>query len=179
VLEHGETTATTEVPAGHESKGGFPPFDTATFPSQIFWLTVTFVFLFVVLWRVAGPRIHRAIADRRSAINSAIAAANQARQEADAASAAYEVALKSARAKAQGLAEETRQGINAEIARAKAEAEAQAASAMAAADARIEASRGTAKAQVADAARDAAIAIVARLTGETVSADEAAKAVRG
>ena len=54
-----------------------------------------------------------------------------------------------------------------------------AAGAMAAADARIEASRGAAKAHVADAARDAAIAIVARLTGETVSADEAAKAVRG
>jgi F-type H+-transporting ATPase subunit b len=179
VQENGATTATTEVPAGHESTGGFPPFDTTTFPSQVFWLTVTFVFLFVVLWRVSGPRIHRAIADRRSAINSAIAAATKAREEADAASVAYEAALKSARAKAQGLAEETRQVLNAEIARAKADAEAQAAGAMAAADARIEASRGAAKAHVADAARDAAIAIVARLTGETVSADEAAKAVRG
>ena len=84
-----------------------------------------------------------------------------------------------ARAKANGLAEETRQGINAEIAKAKTEGEAQAAAAMAAADARIEATRTQAKTHIADSARDAAIAIVARLTGETVTADEATKAVGG
>ena len=50
------TTAKTEVPAKHEG-AGFPPFKTETFPSQIFWLMITFAFLFVVLWRVAGPRI--------------------------------------------------------------------------------------------------------------------------
>ena len=50
---------------------------------------------------------------------------------------------------------------------------------MAAADARIEATRAQAKTHVAGTARDAAIAIVARLTGETVTADEAAKAVGG
>jgi len=170
------TTATTEVP---EKTGGFPPFDTTTFPSQFFWLAVTFAFLFVVLWRVSGPRIKHAIGERRGAINGAIAAATRARAEADAASIAYDQALASARAKAQGLAEETRQSINAEIAKAKAEGEAQASAAMAAADSRIEATRTAAKAHVADTARDAAIAIVARLTGETVSADEAAKAVGG
>jgi F-type H+-transporting ATPase subunit b len=177
VEEHGATTATTE--AGHEGSSGFPPFDTTTFPSQFFWLALTFTLLFVALWKVSGPRIKSAIGERRSAINNAIAAATQARGEADAASAAYEVALAGARSRAQGLAEETRQSINAEIAKAKADAEAQAASAMAAADARIEASRGAAKAHVAGAARDAAVAIVARLTGETVSADEAAQAVKG
>ncbi|HJR56712.1 MAG TPA: hypothetical protein VJ798_09050 [Rhizomicrobium sp.] len=174
--EHGAPTETTE--AGHQASAGFPPFDTTTFPSQLFWLAVFFTILFVMLWKVSGPRIKNAIAERRTAINSAIEAATKAREEADAASAAYEVALKSARAKSQGLAEETRQGINTEIAKAKADAEAQAASAMAAADARIDASRNAAKGHVADAARDAAIAIVARLTGETVSPDEAQKAVK-
>jgi F-type H+-transporting ATPase subunit b len=169
--------ATTEAPAEHA--GGFPPFDTTTFPSQIFWLVLTFGLLFIVLWRVAGPRIHGVIADRRSAINKAIEAANQARADADAASAGYDAALAAARARSNALAEETRQGINAEIAKAKAGAEAEAATAMAAADARIEASRGAARAQVAEAARDAAIAIVSRLTGETVSANDAAAAVKG
>ncbi len=174
--EETATHATTEA-AGHATP--FPPFDTTTFPSQIFWLVLTFAVLFVVLWRVAGPRIHTVIADRRSAINKAIEAAKQARADADAASAGYDVALAGARARSNALAEETRQGINAEIAKAKAGADAQATAAMTAADARIEASRGAAKAHVADAARDAAIAIVARLTGETVSADDAAKAVKG
>lgn len=174
-----EETATHAMTEAGHSAAAFPPFDTTTFPSQIFWLVITFGVLFVVLWRVAGPRIHNVIADRRSAINSAIEAANAARKDADAASAAYDVALAGARARANAMAEETRASINAEITRAKSDAEAKAASAMSAADARIQAARGAAQVHVADAAKDAAVAIVARLTGETVAADEAARAVKG
>ena len=36
------TTATTQ---GQHEPAGFPPFDTTTFPSQFFWLAVTFAFL--------------------------------------------------------------------------------------------------------------------------------------
>jgi F-type H+-transporting ATPase subunit b len=173
VQEHATTTQGTE--AKHE--GGFPPFDTTTFPSQLFWLAVTFTFLFVVLWRVAGPRINAAITSRRGAINGAIAEASKARADAEAAQAGYEAAMASARTRANALAEETRQKLNAEIAKAKAQADAKAHDAMAAADARIASTRETAKAAVGVAARDAAIAIVERLTGDKVSADEAAKAL--
>ena len=83
-----------------------------------------------------------------------------------------------ARARAQGLAEENRQTINAEIAKAKAAAEADAAKAMAAADARIAATRIEAKGHVVKAAEEAAITIVARLTGEAVSPADAAQAVK-
>ena len=170
------TTETTEHPAGHEA-AGFPPFDTTTFPSQLFWLAITFAFLFTVLWKVAGPRINGAITSRRGAINGAIAEAGKAREQAEAAQAGYEAALGTARSRANALAEETRQTLNAEIAKAKAEAAATAAKAMHEADSRIAATRETAKAHVVTAARDAAIAIVERLTGDKVSADEAAKAV--
>jgi F-type H+-transporting ATPase subunit b len=170
------TTATTAVPAKHEA-AGFPPFKTETFPSQLFWLALTFCFLFVVLWRVAGPRINSAITGRRNTINAAIDGASQARAEAEAAQAAYEDALAKARARANALAEETRSKLNAEIAHAKAVADAKAHEAMTAADARIAATRESAKTAVTAAARDAAIAIVERLTGDTVSADEAARAL--
>ncbi len=171
-----ETTATTEVPAKHEA-AGFPPFKTETFPSQLFWLAVTFTFLFVVLWRIAGPKINAAITGRRGAINGAIAEAGKARADAEAAQAAYENALAAARARANALAEDTRQKLNAEIAKAKAEADARAHDAMAAADARIASTRENAKTAVTAAARDAAIAIVERLTGDKVSAEDAAKAM--
>ena len=169
------TTATTEAPA----TGGFPPFDQTTFPSQLFWLAVTFAFLFVVMWRVAGPRIHGVIANRRNTINGDIQAAQKARGDAESAGAAYQTALAGARARAQALAEENRQTLNAEIAKAKARAEAEAAKTMAAADARIAATRDAARGAVAKAAEDAAIAIVARLTGDNVPGDEAANAVKG
>jgi F-type H+-transporting ATPase subunit b len=171
----GETahTATTEAP----KEGGFPPFDTTTFASQFFWLAITFAFLFTVLWRVAGPRINGAITNRRGVINGAIAEAGKARADAEAAQAAYEQALAAARSRANALAEDTRQKLNAEIAKAKAEADSKAHDAMAAADARIVSTREAAKTAVTAAARDAAIAIVERLTGDKVSAEDAAKAM--
>ncbi|HEX4028035.1 MAG TPA: hypothetical protein VHX18_10470 [Rhizomicrobium sp.] len=170
------TMATTAVPARHEA-AGFPPFKTETFPSQLFWLALTFCFLFVVLWRVAGPRINTAITGRRNTINASINDAAKARADAEAAQGAYEEALARARGRANALAEETRATLNAEIAHAKAEADARAHDAMAAADARITATRESAKSAVMAAARDAAIAIVERLTGDKVSAEDAAKAL--
>jgi F-type H+-transporting ATPase subunit b len=170
------TIATTEKPAN--DGGGFPPFDTTTFASQWFWLVITFGFLFVVMWRVAGPRINGVITVRRNTINGDIQAAQKARGDAEAAGAAYEMALAGARKRANAMAEENRQTLNAEIARAKADAEAGAASAMAAADARIASTREAARGHVTRAAEEAAIAIVARLTGDTVPDADAAKAVR-
>jgi F-type H+-transporting ATPase subunit b len=176
MMAEGAHTETAGVPAEHHA-AGFPPFDTTTFPSQLFWLAITFAFLFTVLWKVAGPKINSAITNRRSAINGAIAEASKARADAEAAQGQYEASLAAARARANALAEETRQKLNAEIAKAKAQADAKAHDAMAQADARIAKSRDTAKAAVSAAARDAAIAIVERLTGDTVTADEAAKAL--
>ena len=175
-MAEGATTETTEHAAGHEA-AGFPPFDTTTFPSQLFWLAICFAFLFTVLWKVAGPKINAAITGRRGAINDAITEATKAREQAQAAQAGYETALATARARANALADETRSKLNAEIVKAKAGADAEAAKAMAAADVRIAQTRQTAKAHVTEAARDAAIAIVERLTGDKVSNEDAAKAV--
>ena len=166
-------TTETEVP----KSGGFPPFDTTTFPSQIFWLTITFAFLFVVLWRVAGPRIGGAIAARKNQVTGDLGQAQAHRKDAEAAQAAYEAALAEARKRAQALADENRKRINGEIDAAKAAAEADAHKATADAEARIRATRESALAQVAKSAEEAAIAIVAHLTGETVAAEDARAAL--
>jgi F-type H+-transporting ATPase subunit b len=167
------TTGTTAL----APSGGFPPFRIETFENQIFWLAITFSFLFIVLWRVAGPRIGGAIATRKGRIAGDFAQAEAHRKDAEAAHAAYETALAQARKRAQSLAEENRKRVQAEIDAAKAAAEASAQSAMAAAEASIHAVRQSALATVAKTAEAAAIAIVAHLTGETVSAQDAAAAV--
>lgn len=167
------TTGTVEPAKG----AGFPPFDTSTFQSQFVWLAITFAFLFVVLWRVAGPRITAAIAARRGQVTGDLAQAEAHKKDAEAAQAAYEAALAEARKRAHALAEENRKRIQDEIEAAKAAAEAEAQKAAAAADARIDATRQSALAQVAKTAEEAAIAIVARLTGETIALDEARAAL--
>jgi F-type H+-transporting ATPase subunit b len=170
-------SASTEVPA-KPGGAGFPPFKTETFPSQIFWLVITFAFLFVVLWRVAGPRIQGVIGTRRGQIEGDLAKAQSHRSDAEGASAAYQAALAAARTRSQALAEENRKRIAGEVDRAKQEADEAALADIARAEARIQASRGEAHTHVLNAAQEAAIAIVARLTGENVQNDEAARAVR-
>ncbi|MEI9989616.1 MAG: hypothetical protein WDM86_06225 [Rhizomicrobium sp.] len=170
------TTATTGA-APHKG-AGFPPFKTETFPSQLFWLAITFAFLFVVLWRVAGPRIAGTITARRHRIADDLAAAQKDRGGAEAAEASYQVALAGARARAQSLADANRKAIADELERDRTAAGAKAHDDIATAEARIAASRDAARSQVVKAAEEAAIAIVAHLTGETVSADDAAAAVR-
>ncbi len=170
--EHAATGTT--QPAGG---AGFPPFRTETFENQIFWLAITFTFLFVILWRVAGPRIGGAIAARRNKIVGDLAEAEAHRKDAQAARAAYEAALAEARKRAHALAEENRKRINDEIEAAKEAADAEALSATQAAEARIQGTRASALAQVAKSAEEAAIAIVARLTGDTVPAEDARAAL--
>lgn len=157
--------------------GGFPPFDTTTYPSQMVWLAITFAILFVVLWRIVGPRIGGAIAMRKDRVAGDLAQAEAHRKEAEAAQSAYETALTEARKRAHALAEENRNRIHGEIDAAKASAETDAQKAMTEAEARIQATHKDALARVAGAAEEATIAIVAHLTGETVSPAEARTAL--
>jgi len=178
MIDSGATTATTTQPAPEQASGGFPPFKTDTFPSQLFWLAITFALLFIVMWRLAGPRINGAITNRRNKINGDLAEAQKYRGDAEGASAAYQAALAGARARANAMAEENRKRVHAEIEKAKAGAEAKAHDETVKAEARIAATREQAKSSVVVAAQEAAITIVQRLTGETVDASEAAAAVQ-
>ncbi len=139
---------------------------------------ITFAFLFVVLWKAAGPRISGTLSTRRTQINDDIATAQKARGDAEGASAAYQTALAGARARARAMAEENRKHVTDEIDRAKADADAEAGKALAVAEASISQMRSEAQAHVTKAAQDAAAQIVNRLVGETISADDAAAAVR-
>jgi len=107
----------TEAPHG----AGFPPFKTETFPSQIFWLEITFAFLFVVLWRVAGPRIGGVIGARKGRIADDLSTAGKHRSDAEGALAGYTSALTTARAKAHAVADENRKLVDAEVEKAKAD----------------------------------------------------------
>ncbi len=163
------TTTGTEAP----HNAGFPPFKTESFPSQIFWLTISFAVLFVVLWRIAGPRLAVVIAARKDRIDGDLAAAAQSKMDAEAAEAAYQAAMAAARAGAHKTAEETRKRIEAEVEKAKAEADTLAKEDTVKAEARITEQRVEAAEHVTKAAQDAATAIVARLIGDTVSPEEA------
>src|SRR5262249_26000176 len=101
------TTAHTEVPGEH--KGAFPPFNRQTFASQLFWLVVPFHLLYVIMAKVALPRVGAIIADRQKRIADDLAEEEQSKAKSDAAIEAYEKAADDARARAQAIANETRE----------------------------------------------------------------------
>ena len=68
-----EPTAHTEAPAG---KHAFPPFEAQHFPSQLLWLTLTFILLYVLMSRIALPRIASIFAERSKRIADDLAAAH-------------------------------------------------------------------------------------------------------
>src|SRR6516164_3409840 len=100
-----ETTAHTEAPAGHTA---FPPFETEYFPSQLVWLTISFVLLYALMSRIALPRIGGIMAARGKVISDDLAAAERLKEQSNAAQVAYEKALADARSRAQAIASGTR-----------------------------------------------------------------------
>lgn len=172
------TPATSEGTQVPSSGGGFPPFKTETFPSQLFWLTVTFAVLFVIVWRIANPMVRAVIDGRKAKIDGDIAAAAKSKQDAEKALADYEATLAAAKAHAGKVAEENRKAIDNEVEKAKAKAETEAAKTTAQAEARIADMQAEASKGVTKVAEEAAAAIVDHLIGEKVNADEVAAAVR-
>ena len=68
------------VPAS-EHGGGFPPFQKDTFASQLLWITLAFVALYLLMSRVALPRIGSIIEDRKQRIASDFAEAERMKAE--------------------------------------------------------------------------------------------------
>jgi F-type H+-transporting ATPase subunit b len=169
-----ETNAHTEAPEG---KTAFPPFQSQHFPSQIAWLVVSFVLLYVLMSRVALPRIGSILAERGKRIAADLAAAQAFKEQSDAARAAYEKALADARARAQSIANATREQQAAAAEAANKRLEAQLHERLAAAERSIAATRATAMGNVGSIAASTAAAIVERLIGKAPSEHEVAAAV--
>jgi len=162
--------AHTEVPGGHS--GGFPPFQKETFASQLFWLIIAFAILYVLMSKLALPRVGSIIDARKSRIDGDLAAANQLKTSADAAMAAYEKSLAEARGRAQTIGNETRDRLNAEAEKSRKALDEQLNAKLAEAEKTIAATKTAAMSNVRSIATDAASAIVTRLIG-TAPADAA------
>ncbi len=167
-------TAHTEQPSeGH--KGAFPPFDPHTFPSQLVWLVIAFVILYVMMAKLAIPQVGSILEDRQKRIADDLADAQKAKEQADAAIAAYEKALADARGRAQAIANEMREKQAAAADETRKQLEAQLHGRLAEAEQVIAATKTAAMGNVASIAADAATAIVQRLVG-TAPGDQAVAA---
>ena len=158
MAEPAHTTST-----GHS---GFPPFQSETFASQLFWLAIAFVLLYVLMARLALPRVGSIIENRQKHIADDMGEASRLKGESDTTAAAYEKALADARARAQAIANEMREQQAAETKKRRKGLEDELNAKLAAADKAIASTKQSAMSNVRGIAEDAARAIVERLIGE-------------
>src|ERR1700752_1938208 len=99
---HGEAKghnsgASTQAHGGHHG-GAFPPFDSSNFASQLVSLAIAFVALYLIVSRIALPRVGGTIDARQDKIEGDLAEAQKLKDESDAALKTYESELAAARA---------------------------------------------------------------------------------
>lgn len=176
MAEQTHTTSTEHVPKG-EHDGGFPPFQAQNFASQLVWLAFFFVLLYVLMAKLALPRVGRIIEARQKRIADDVAEAGSLKTQSDEAVAAYEKALADARARAQAIANETRERQTAAADASRKALEAELNVKLAEAEKTIGATKQAAMANVRGIAEGAAAAIVERLIGSAPSQTSVAAAV--
>lgn len=160
-----------------QAAGGMPQLDSSTFSSQIFWLVVTFSVLFILMWKVAIPRVGDVIEARAQKIRADLERAEQLSAEISEAEAAVEKALADARSEAQEVLRKQQEAIAADHAKKAEKLDADLAEKIAEAEARIAAARTEALASVKDVAQEVAAASVEKLTGSTGDAAAISAAV--
>ena len=168
-----DTTKTGTAVAGDKGHAKvFPPLDATTFAPQLIWFAVSFGALYLLLSRIALPKVGSVLAERADRIQRDLSEAERMKTETDTALKAYEQSLADARAKAQSIAKETRDRIAAELDRDRQKADAVNAAKVAEMEKRILENKTRALASVNDIAVDTAGSIVSKLLGRDVPVDE-------
>ncbi len=177
-------TQTTETAAGAcvdagGSALGMPQLCADWMGNQVAWLVVSLIVIYLLLSRVALPRIGAVLAERSGTITNDIAAAEELKQKAVEAEAAYEKALADARVQAAAIVADAKAEIQADLDVELAKADAQIAAKVSESEKAIAEIRDGAVKSVTDVAKDTAKELVKVLGGtadaKTINAAIAAR----
>jgi F-type H+-transporting ATPase subunit b len=146
-----------------------PQLDYHTFVPQLVWLAISFVVLYVLMSRLALPKVRGVIEGRRHRLDSDLGRAAALKEEAEAALAAYQKTLADARAAAQETLRQTGERLAAEAAERQRQLAATLAEQVAAAEARIAAGKEQALGEIRGIAAEVGTAVVEKLTGAAPS----------
>ncbi|MFK7943116.1 MAG: F0F1 ATP synthase subunit B' [Paracoccaceae bacterium] len=149
------------------SAPGMPQLDFSTWGNQIFWLVITLVVIYMVLSKVALPRIAGILAERQGTITNDIATAEDFKAKAKEAEEAYDKALADARAEAHRIVGEAKAEIQSDLDAAIAKADAEIAAKAAESEKAIGEIRAGAAEAVRQVASDTAQEIVAAMGGKS------------
>lgn len=154
-----------------------PQLDPSDYPTQLFWLVVTFVPLYLILRRVVLPRIGEVLGARQRHIDTDLEKAGNLKEEADKVMAEYEKALAEARDKASAVIKQASDEMAAESAKRHQTFARELADKTRAAEQRIAAARDEALGNLRVVATEVAAAATAKLIGVKVEPEQVERAV--
>lgn len=172
----GEASAGLPADVGH-GPSAFPPFESSNFAPQLIWLALSFGLLYLLMSKIALPRVENILHARAAKITKDLSEAHAFRAQSEAAAAAHDKTISDARAKAQALAQDTHAKLNAENEAKRHVLETDLNAKLAGAEAQIVETKAKAMTNVAAIASDAAAAIVQHLTGKPANPKAIAAAV--
>ena len=170
-------TISTPVFAAGDSSGGLPQLDFSTWPTQIFWLIISFALAFVLMQRVVTPRIASVLEERHTRLDDDMQMARQATDEAENLRVAFEKKLAEARTEASDKTRATLAEAQAEAEKKNNAAAKRISTRLDKAEARIREARDAAMKELGDVATQGAIDAAATLAGIKVTKTDAKKAV--
>jgi F-type H+-transporting ATPase subunit b len=170
--------AGTGVPGGaSHGETSFPPFDPANFTPLLVWLALSFGLLYLLMAKIALPRVENILHTRKRKIASDIAEASTFRAQSEEAAAAHEKIVADAKAKALALEQETHARLNAETETKRGALEAELNARLSASEAQILEIKAKAMSNVEAIANEAAAAIVEHITGRPADLEAIARAI--
>jgi F-type H+-transporting ATPase subunit b len=170
--------AGTGTPAGGgHGETSFPPFDTVNFTPMLIWLSVSFGLLYLLMSKIALPRVESILHARADKITKDIGEANAFRARSEEAAAALDKTIAEAKAKALALAQETHARLNAESEANRFALEAELNARMLASEAQILEMKAKAMGNVEAIAGETAAAIVQHITGKPADSTAIAGAI--
>ena len=150
--------------AAGDSSGGLPQLDITTWPSQLFWLVVTFVIGYILISSLVAPSISSVLENRSTKISDDLETAKKAQDNAKEVYTSYEESLSEARSQAAVAAAKALEVAKAETASRDAAINKKLAASAKKAEARLSKMRDEALSSLEDLATETSQKIIAELT---------------
>ena len=150
--------------AAGDSSGGLPQLDITTWPSQLFWLVVTFVIGYILISSLVAPSISSVLENRSTKISDDLETAKKAQDNAKEVYTSYEESLSEARSQAAIAAAKALEEAKAETASRDAAIDKKLAASAKKAEARLSEMRDEALSSLEDLATETSQKIIAELT---------------
>ena len=150
--------------AAGDSSGGLPQLDITTWPSQLFWLVVTFVIGYILISSLVAPSISSVLENRSTKISNDLETAKKAQDNAKEVYTSYEESLSEARSQAAIAAAKALEEAKVETASRDAAINKKLAASAKKAEARLSEMRDEALSSLEDLATETSQKIIAELT---------------